>query len=430
MLVKPIIIVSDFLPNKNGGTIRAEKNVKYFKKAGVLSVIFTQKKTGLLKRELVEDILIYRTCPYDLGKFYVKLKSIFNIKKIWERGRNIKQVDKVDFRNKGRLADAFFVPDIDILWAIFSNIKFKRVVRESKINIVYSSGPSHSTHIIPLLSHRFLKRRKIPWVAEFRDPWILNPFREAKNKILDKIDNFLEAAVIKKSDLIIVTSNKYKTDFVKKYGLEIAEKIKFIPNGFDSNDFSFLTDREKEPKKKFRIISTGNYYNKRTLVDFLKLVKEINQTNESLIDNFEFIQYGSIDKASEIFLSENKLENVIIKSFIPHKECIEQMFQSDLLLLIPGPGDGTMPGKTFEYLASGTKVLGFIDDSPSKDLILRLNAGVVFNTHDYSQAIPFLKEVILTSSNNNNHMKMITLLKEYDREKIAVDILDSFKKIQ
>jgi glycosyltransferase involved in cell wall biosynthesis len=357
----------------------------------------------------------------------VKVKSLLKRKKT---GVDIKiKADlKTEIATKGRLADIFFVPDIDLLWALFSLMKFRSVVKNNGINVVYSSGPSHSNHLIALMSNGFLRRNKIKWVVEFRDPWINNPFRDKKWKPLEMIDNWLERIVIEKSDEIIVTSEKYKNDFLVKYTSLNNDKINYIPNGYDSEDFDFLYLLERKNQAKFKIISTGNYYQKRTLLPFLLAVQKINIEYPELADSFEFLQYGKLDTQAEAFLKSTILNQITVKPFIPHKQCVEEMYNADLLLLIPGPGDGTMPGKTFEYIASGTKILALIDEGPSKYLIQKLNIGNVCRTDEIDQ----IKESIVRSINKPKQpldLKYVhDQISNFDRKNIANEVLKVLAK--
>ena len=74
---------------------------------------------------MINDIEVFRTNTYDLGKLYVKLKSYFKIK----RKSSIKQKNETNSYGSGRLADKFFVPDIAMLWAFFCCYKLSRIIK-------------------------------------------------------------------------------------------------------------------------------------------------------------------------------------------------------------------------------------------------------------------------------------------------------------
>ncbi len=415
--LKPLFIYADYLPNKDGGTIRIEKNIKYIGKQGINGIVFTQKRKGLLKFEIIGKTKIYRSYPFNLSSIYILLISLFKKKAI---GNKHETETPVLTKSKGRLADFVFVPDIYVLWALFGYFKLYDIIKKEKINVLYSSGGTHSTHLLPLLIN-LLNRKKIRWVTEFRDPWISNPFRDKKWFPFEQIDRWLEKKVILNCDHIIVTSEKYRTDFLKSYPMIDGDKISYIPNGFDSEDFNFLKNYKKIKNKIFTIVSTGNYYQKRSLLPFLEAMSLLKTKMQDFEEKIKFIQYGKLDLASQEYLKINPMKNIEILKFIPHQECLLEMFKADQLLLIPGPGDGTMPGKVFEYLASGTKIIGLIDEGPAKDLIQKVGGGEIFFTNDREAVANYLSSVIDSQLEYNN--KSIQLW-QYDRKNIAIQTVN------
>ena len=66
------------------------------------------------------------------------------------------------------------VPDAHVLgWDPAAAQAARRLVRERRIDCVITSGPPHSTHLIPLA----LGRHRPAWIADFRDGWGFEPLR-------------------------------------------------------------------------------------------------------------------------------------------------------------------------------------------------------------------------------------------------------------
>lgn len=87
-----------------------------------------------------------------------------------------------------------------------------------------------------------------------------------------------------------------------------------------------------------------------------------------------------------------------------------------------------MPGKTFEYIASGTKILALIDEGPSKYLIQKLNIGNVCRTDEIDQ----IKESIVRSINKPKQpldLKYVhDQISNFDRKNIANEVLKVLAK--
>jgi hypothetical protein len=422
---KVLFVVSDYLPNRSGGTLRVEKNLKYIS-AKIDSFVFTQELNRVGKYEMIDGVEVFRTNAYDLGTYYVKLKYFVQRKLISSSTNNLTKY-KSPVR-KGRLADKYFVPDIDMIWAFLCFWKLSRIIRLRDIDVVYSSAPAASNHLITLFA-KFLVPSKVKWIAEFRDPWITNPFRNRKAFPFENIDHFMEGWVLNKCDKIIVTSEKYKTDFLSRYASLESNKICFIPNGYDSADFEFLKNIQKIENPIYTILSIGNYYEKRSLLPFLlswKLaMNKISETKREI----QFIHYGNIDVMAAEFLNANKLKNVTINKAIPHSQCIYEIYQADCLLLVPGPGDGTMPGKTFEYLATGNPILALVDEGPAKALINELKAGVTISVNDKEKIEIVLIALLKGENIKINKNKIAEHIKRYDRKSLAISILNEINSI-
>ena len=74
---KVLFIVSDYLPNKSGGTHRIEKNVKYLKDK-IDCFVFTKRLNDLSKYDVINCVEVFRTHPYNLSKYYIEGKKFLS----------------------------------------------------------------------------------------------------------------------------------------------------------------------------------------------------------------------------------------------------------------------------------------------------------------------------------------------------------------
>jgi glycosyltransferase involved in cell wall biosynthesis len=134
------------------------------------------------------------------------------------------------------------IPDNRIGWLPFSLKKTVQAIKENKISLIYSTSPFTTAHVIALLTKKICR---IPWVADFRDPWRANPFRKIPYRSVDKWDQFLESCTMKQADHIICVTENMKKDFINRYPF-VKEKISYIPNGYDPEEYEDL-----EPLREF-----------------------------------------------------------------------------------------------------------------------------------------------------------------------------------
>jgi len=84
----------------------------------------------------------------------------------------------------------------------------KKHIEQNNIDVIVTTGPPHSIHLIGLKLKQYFKE-KIIWVADFRDPWseidyinVLKPSIFALNKIKK-----YESTVLRNADIITTIGN-------------------------------------------------------------------------------------------------------------------------------------------------------------------------------------------------------------------------------
>ncbi|MEM1039555.1 MAG: glycosyltransferase [Pseudomonadota bacterium] len=148
-------------------------------------------------------------------------------------------------------------PDRGILWVLVAAI-----VRKDRefpdIDLVHSTSPNQSSHI---LGWAIARRRKIPWVAEFRDPISWLPDEQSDSYVRRKLLAKYEAWVVNKADVTVVVSEAFAEYFRSIYP---RRKIVAIPNGveFDIDEVvRRLELRQQRPAlSPVRLVHTGSLY--------------------------------------------------------------------------------------------------------------------------------------------------------------------------
>lgn len=95
---------------------------------------------------------------------------------------------------------------------------------------------------------------------------------------------------------------------------------------------------------------------------------------------FVFVGNGSALENLHEQVKQSHIENIQFIPFQPISRVPEVLATADIALLTlqQGIGSGSIPSKTFSYLASGRSVLAILDlDSDAADLVQRSNSGVV-----------------------------------------------------
>ena len=283
------------------------------------------------------------------------------------------------------------IPDHQILWVPFAVWKGLKIIKHQAVNTVFTSSPPISTH---LAGYWLKKIANTKWIADLRDPMVGNVFA-AHSGLLSRIEgrvNFSsEKLIIENADKVITTSETHRRELSEKYGLD---KFVAVRNSFDMADYSNLKEGKYD---KFTISHLGSMYGLRKADDLFKAIKIVEKeiAPESLNLQVNFV--GLNDNQLEESISKFDVENYVkTNGLVSHKEAIEIMVRSHLLLLVKATGEGSygqIPAKFFEYLGTRNKILCLgPKNSEVAKIINDLQAGYVIENNE-TQLASVLRKV-------------------------------------
>jgi hypothetical protein len=127
--------------------------------------------------------------------------------------------------------DYVYVPDGQALWIPFAVAGLRRALSiASGPTVLLSTSVPYSAH---LAARSLAQRVGVPWIAEFRDPWVhvhqaIRP-RAAPRR---RIDGLLERRVVASATAVVVTSELTRKDMARRYP-SLEERFWVVRNGFE-----------------------------------------------------------------------------------------------------------------------------------------------------------------------------------------------------
>ena len=368
--MKVVIITYYWPPAGGSGVQRWLKFVKYLQNFDIEPIVYTVENANYPK----EDNTLLNEVPSTIKILKQPIWEPTNLF-FWKK----KQAQKSDVSNATNnsffsfIRGNFFIPDPKIFW-VNSSVKFlHQYLKENKVDVVVSTGPPHSTHLI---AKKLKQKNNIKWIADFRDPWS-NLYYNKEFKQLSfakKKNEKLENSVFKNADCILTVSNSLKKEFDEK-----AARVEVITNGFDDE---VVTDHVITLDKKFSISYIGllpKQSNPKLLFKVLNnlCLENVDFKNDLILN---FIGDISEDVKQEIE-TYNLLENAEFIGYVSHREAIEYQKKAQvLLLLIPDveKSEGILTGKLYEYLTAKRPIFAMGPEIGDLSEILKnTNAGVV-----------------------------------------------------
>jgi len=393
--VKRVLIISYYWPPSGGaGVQRWLKFTKYLPDYGWKPVIYTPEnpEAPVDDPSLLEDIhpqveVVKRSIwePYNLYKHFVGMGSGERVNTgFLKENEQSEKKEGISVWIRGNL----FIPDARKFW-IKPSVRFlRKYLKDHPVDAIISTGPPHSMHLIALELKRHFK---LPWIADFRDPWTEIDFYDQLRLSTRSHQKHKsqENSVLKGADRVVVIGNQMAERFKDIARIEAT----VIPNGYDEADFK---NSPGYSGKEFKIVHVGTMNADRNHPAFWKVISELIGEEPDLTSTLKIQQVGKTDVSVQQYVARFGLQNrVDIESYLPHDQIIP-LLQSATVLYLPinntPNAKSIRTGKIFEYLAAKRPILGIGPvDGDAADVIRECNAGEMIHFDNGTK----LKEVLL-----------------------------------
>jgi glycosyltransferase involved in cell wall biosynthesis len=396
---KRILVITYYWPPSAGsGVQRWLKFVKYLPSFGWKPYVFTPENPSFairdesLIRNVPPEAEVIRFPIWEPYDIFFKASRVFGTKKEAKPTELISLANRSLFQRISTWIRAnLFIPDPRVFW-VRPSVKFlQKFLQEKKINVIVTTGPPHSMHLI---GYRLKKNNpSLRWIADFRDPWsrwdLLDSFK--LSEFAASAHKRLEYKVLSTADEVISVT----PSFVKGFEELGNRHVHLITNGYDEEDFSSIVYQRSG---KFIIRHVGIVNEKCDPRPFMFAVKDLLLTHSEFAGLVAVEFNGEVHPDFRNFIeSDPELTRVTnLTGNVPHANIISLYGLSGLLVLImTGYKDtGIIPGKVFEYLATGVPILSVGNVDGDAALFLK-QTGVaqVFDSDEREE----IKESLLKS---------------------------------
>jgi glycosyltransferase involved in cell wall biosynthesis len=207
----------------------------------------------------------------------------------------------------------------------------------------------------------------------------------------------LERKVVARADRILFVADGNRTDFAAHYGPAVAAKFQLIPNGCDPREFEALTQPPVIPRDSFVLLHAGSLYAGRSPVPLLKAIAVAIAAGTVDRSRFRLRFLGQIGHASFDLSQAARdlhLEEIIeVVPRVPREESLQAMRSASCLLLLQPGHTVSVPGKLYEYLASGRPILAIAEEGETADIVRRSGVGVSVTPGDEPGMVNALETV-------------------------------------
>jgi glycosyltransferase involved in cell wall biosynthesis len=282
-----------------------------------------------------------------------------------------------------RIIPALFFPDEQLLWAPSAALVGWRAHRRQPVALLYSSAPPFSTHLAAGLLKGLIG---MPWVADFRDPWIGNSFARPLGAPHRRLQTILERWIVSRADRSVFATGRLRDRYAARYPA-LAERFVVIPNGYDLADLAAAraasAPRDHSGGTFHHLVYAGSLYGADELALFLDGVELVLTRRPDLADRLrvEFIGWFNAENTALAARRLPTLDPVVRHvEFMPRGEALARVAAADagLHLMADAAGRDLVVGsKLYEYIGLDKPVLAVTPPGEARRLLEQLDWGVV-----------------------------------------------------
>jgi glycosyltransferase involved in cell wall biosynthesis len=354
---KVLFVAYNFPPHGGAGVQRSTKFVKYLPDFGWNPLVITAEADAalIMDRTLQRDIppktQLYRLPGFSMAKLHRQLAK-YRLS-----------------RGAVALNILLQLPDADRFWSLSSRAKVAQVIRDAKPDLLYTTSGPYSSH---LLGKWVRDRFRIPWLADFRDPWsenLLVPYLPGYRRL----NRIMERQVLERADRVVCVTSRWLDGLRSNCRECLDEKFITISNGYDDEDIRATP--LPAGNARFVLTHIGSFYRTRQPDHFIAAVDRL-------------ISAGRLNEAETQlrFVGKNARAQIPrrtpfeIVDYVPHKQLEAVRAETDALLLILSTDPrnaGTPSGKIYEYIASNRPILAIVPKGGvAEELIKETRTGI------------------------------------------------------
>lgn len=264
-------------------------------------------------------------------------------------------------------------------WVSYAGAAFVAGLRQSDIRLVYASSP----HLLAGLTGWALARIKsVPLVIEVRDLWpqvLVDLGQLGAGSLLYRCLKGLERFLYRHADAVVVLAEGASADVVADGAA--ADRVVFIPNGADPDDFVVDEDRtvlrQAYGMTSMVMVYAGAHGPANGLGLVLDAAAELSESHPEI--SIWLVGDGVSKVSLQSAARDRGLGNVVFRDPVPKQEVPRLLAAADVglhvLADVPLFRRGVSPNKLFDYMAAAIPVL---TNTPGEvaGLVERAGAGI------------------------------------------------------
>ena len=317
--------------------------------------------------------------------------------------------------------------------------------------LIASMSPYASAVAATALSRRLDK----PWIADLRDPWALDEMTLYPTVLHRRLELRRMRRALAAAAAVVTTTPEAARRIALAFPELRAVPVVSVPNGYDGADFVAAPPERSD--EAFRIVHAGYLHTAlgqeqragrlRRLLRGDQEADILTRSHVFLLEALDRLKAARPDAAARIelhlagVLSDRdrevaaRYDFVRLHGYVEHRAAVELMRSADLLFLPmhkmrSGRRSSIVPGKTYEYVASGRPILAAVPEGDAREILLDAGAAQVCEPDDVAgMAAAVARELDRRESNHRSPAPPTHVLERFERRTLAREYADLIERV-
>jgi glycosyltransferase involved in cell wall biosynthesis len=243
--------------------------------------------------------------------------------------------------------------------------------------LIFSTADPWSSH----LAGAWLARRLgVPWIADFRDPWTLCPYRGRGPRLTRSINRAFERHVFERASHATFTTERTLARYQAAYP-DAASRMSCVPNGFDTALLADAVDAELEPLPAAAPVSLCFFGRFRALSPARAILLALGRLLERqprARGKIRLVAVGELPPEDAALARQLGISDAFQSiAAVPYEQTLRLLRAHDVSLLSTAPErDDIVPAKLWDYLAARRPILSLGQNPDVAELLAARSAGL------------------------------------------------------
>jgi glycosyltransferase involved in cell wall biosynthesis len=299
-----------------------------------------------------------------------------------------------------------------------------RIVEERRPDVILATAPPFG---VTVLARAAARRYRLPWVADWRDPWTLwrmTPLPSYAHYLYIKAQ---ERAALREANVSVATSHVTCADWQRIFPKADPRRLVTVYNGYDrarvqptvprgpirtithighfyydpQSREALLSPRHTRPLHRWMFYTPRREdWLYRSPYFFLLGLRRFADQHPALASRLRVKFAGAVPDWLPPMLRATGTESLVeLLGWVEHRHAAALADTADALLLtsakVLGGRDYSVAGKLFEYVGARRPVLGVLTDGAMRDLITESGLGVLADPDDTDAVAAAIASVAL-----------------------------------